>query len=260
MERTQKILLGTFIILLGFFVFELLYYLFPQAIPNVSQFIPRTPTSSPLIAESQEKEKLLSLIPKAKSANWSNAVNAIDYLKKTPIEKKCSFSSSCLILNNIGSTWWGDSSSSATLINSPFVVKVSLQNKDGLGGIVLYGRITEKPPWWKDIKSIFIGTSIEGKRLYSDSKNGTSEKPYLILDKFLNKPLNTLYIFFNQDGKNLIITDEAYETLAYLDVNRLTNNAFPNGLFPDKKLYVGFAVAPYTNALISDFSILSLVE
>lgn len=261
MFKSNRFLLYIFIVLLLVLLGETGYFFYYQLETK------NKPSQAPIITptvtiESQDLIKgeadLVGLISRVES-NKNLLINGIDYLEKENPSLQCSLDPFCVEIDNKESLWAQyDTRSHAININTPFLIKLLLKNKNGLAGISLNGRISlPTGPLWKNVFNIFIGLKDNGTRLYLDAQNGTSETAFVLLDKEVTN-IALLNIFFSKSGKYILITDEQYQTLAYLDINQITNNQFPNGLFPDGKIYLGAGVAPDSYLALMSFSIIPI--
>jgi len=247
MSRSSKILLGFFFVLLIVVFAEIGYYFFyQQKIRNKSLEISSITPSVKLGSQNEIKSEsdFVDLISKAKN-NQNTRIDGIAYLKKENPSLQCSSGPTCIEIDNRENFWSQyDALSTPINIDTSFLVRATLKVKSGLSGISLSGKINNSATsvWWKNISSIFIGLSDDGNRLYVDARNGTSADAFSLLDKEV-KNISTLNIFFDKDGKYILITDEKYQTLTYLDINQITNNQFPNGLFPEGRIYLGAGIA-----------------
>jgi len=252
MPNSNKLLLCIFIILLLILLGETGYFFYYQI---------RVKDQS---SQNQIKGKtdLINLISKANNKQ-SILVNGIvygtTYLEKDNPSLQCSYGPFCVEIDNKENIWSQyDAHSMAVNIDSPFFVKLSLKNKNGLSGISLNGRINSSTnQWWENISSVFIGLQDDGSRLYIDARNGTSADSFGLLDKEV-KNIVAFNIFFDKNGKYVLITDEKYQILTYLDINQITNNQFPDGLFPDGKIYLGAGVAPNSYLALTTFVIIPI--
>lgn len=141
-------------------------------------------------------------------------------------------------------------------ISGPFVVKMQMSGKNGPSGISLSGRLSKNDKiWWQGIKSIFFGIGKNGKRLYIDAKSNDPNS-VVLFDKTFDNTIEGIYIVFDKKGATFLVTDLKYNKIAFVNINRVTKNRFPFGLFPDGLLYIGYAVAPSSDLHIDDLSIL----
>ncbi|MCR4313615.1 MAG: hypothetical protein NUV58_05175 [Candidatus Roizmanbacteria bacterium] len=141
-------------------------------------------------------------------------------------------------------------------ISGPFVVRLNFSGNKETSGVSLNGRLSKSDEfWWQGIKNIFIGTGDNGKRLYIDAKSNGPD-PFLLFDQTFENKIEGIYVLFNEKGNLFLVTDLSYNKIAFIDLNEATNNKFPDELFPDKQLYIGYNIAPLSDLIIYDFSIL----
>ena len=105
--------------------------------------------------------------------------------------------------------------------------------------------------------SMGIGIGGDGKELYFDVRtNGTAPTP--LFDRVFDRKLEGIYLMFEESGKSFVVTDTEYNVITSINVNFFTKNSFPGGIFPDKQLFVGYGVAPGSNLIVNDVSVLPL--
>ncbi len=265
MGKMQRVLVVLFIFFLIVGIAELGYYLYLIFLPKSSTpaIQKETPVTTKIPANISSEEKyLLSLIPKAK-VRREEFYNGVDYLRQ-PGDKKCFLALNCLEIDNKENLWLdykNTSSSSAIPLNGPFLVRLSILGKNDIAGISLSGEINDSlSDWWKNIKIIFISLGNGNTRLYIDAKNGSSIEPIHILDKPLPVKISLLNLFFDKNGQHILITNENYEVLDFIDINELTGNQFPNGIFPNQQIYLGYGIAPKSYLGLLEFKIISLSD
>lgn len=172
--------------------------------------------------------------------------------------KDCVGEKYCFQLNNtVKEGWKNDIDNDFPVsISGSFVVKINISGGKDPSGISLNGRLSNiNKLWWQGIKDIFIGTGDNGKRLYIDAKSNGPD-PFLLFDQTFKNKIEGIYILFNEKGTLFLVTDLAYNKIVFIDLNKATNNKFPEGLFPDKQFYIGYNIAPLSDLKVYDFSIL----
>lgn len=260
MNRFQKLLLIFFFLLTITVLIELSYYLFIAQ--NISKPSPKanmiTSSVNPT-SFNKNSGSLNKYITELKTYSQT-PTNLLDRLQSL-IPFKCKITDNCFEYNNPDKSWLTRiATNSAVTVNEPFAIKVSQQNTGNLSGVLLYGRLQphDTDSWWKGIIALFIGVDYKNNLLYLDIKNGQSKKPITLLDKSYPPLSRVLYFIFDNNGKNILVTDEAYNQLATIDINQITNNMFPQGIFPDNKFYVGFSTNANSSIRIYNLSVMPL--
>jgi hypothetical protein len=206
----------------------------------------------------QTGEQLRKMVSDAQKKN-KNFISYGYFLKALMIGNKiCPDEINCFFSSNISEKEWksGLDKDFPITTSGPFIVKINFNGDQGPSGVNLNGQVSKNNGiWWKGSSNIFFGIGNEGKRLYIDAKNNSSE-PTLIFDKVFDKKLGGIYVMFDEAGKYFLVTDLTYNKLVYVDLNEVTKDRFPDGLFPNKEFYVGYSIAPQSNLVIYDFSIL----
>jgi len=129
--------------------------------------------------------------------------------------------------------------------DKPFSIRISANNKGDPSGLVL--NATPNPDglvWRAGNTSLFIGIGEAGRRIYIDVHGGVGNRVYTLLSRS-SLPHSSFYDIELRGRNTLIgIRDETGLQIAELDVNELTNNVFPYGLFPEGRYYLGYGVSP----------------
>lgn len=157
-------------------------------------------------------------------------------------------------LDNQGEKWsaYSDENFPVTF-NELVLVKLRFDSKTGPSGITFGGYAFKE----KERVEIFIGTGDDGKKLYIDAKNN-SETPFILFDSNFEKKLDGIYVLFNKKGNSFLVTDLLFNRIINININEETDNKFPKGLFPNDQFYIGYSIAPQTNLVVSDLSILPI--
>jgi len=270
MLNSQNILKGVFVILFIVFASEVFYIFYYQ--PSLSKKT-LTPTTTPtpvpavIVENNQSASESGNLVKEYlfnAQAKKQDFVSYYDLLKKLMVgsKDKC-LAKDCFELENTTEDWISDVDiDSPITITSPFLMRLNIVGNKAISGINLSGRVTEKNQyelWWNNPNSLFVSIGIGGggKQLYVDARSNGS-LPYELYSHNFDKFILGIYILFDQKGKYILITDLAYNKIAFIDINKVTGNKFPDGLFPDNKLYVGYGVPSKANLIIYDLSILSI--
>lgn len=247
MTSIQKFLLFFFLILLIITSGELIYFLFFTSGYTKKTEVTKKIVVSPTMPSLNDKQKLLSLVSAIKTSP-PNGIDAIPILNKLGNGDKCTMTGNCFVFNNSkNKTWYGKelvASNSAIPMNGPMLVTLALRNENDISGITLNGLVNSTNDiWWNGIRKIYIGVDPKGTTIVMDVFDGTSGIPVRIFSKTLLKPVPSFHIFFDEHGTHILVTDDAFNTVEFVNVNVLINNQ-PNGLFPNNQFYVGLSVAP----------------
>lgn len=266
MLRKSSIKVG-FIFLLIVVTIGQISYLFYQKLtePEFPQTQKKIRLTSPKANRSfdtkQGEKYLLNLIIQQTKQDWEDYTDGITILKSIEPDRTCYATTNCFEVINKGNGWHsGINKTSPLSVAGPFMVRLAVQNQNDAAGIVFQ----DKPSpifsnnWWRYINIIFIGLKDGGKGLYIDARDGSSPQAFVLVEKTLEKKVNMLNIFFDQAGQTILITDEEYKPIEYINLNKATNNRFPQGLFSEGKVYLGFGVAPESYLLITEFVIVPL--
>lgn len=157
-------------------------------------------------------------------------------------------------LDNQGEKWgaYSDENFPVTF-NELILIRLKFDSKVGPSGITFGGYAFKE----KEAINIFFGTGEDGKKLYIDAKNN-SETPFILYDGNFEKKLDGIYILFNKKGNSFLVTDLLFNRIININMNEETDNKFPKGLFPNDQFYIGYSIAPQTNLVVSDLSILPI--
>ncbi len=136
-----------------------------------------------------------------------------------------------------------------------FMMKLSVETQGGLSGIELIGRLAKSgEPWWKSPKML-VGYSDNGKIFYINIQDGITEKPIVLVDKKLEIANGSVNIFFENKGTILSVIDWEGQVIDRVDMNNISPDIFPNGIFPDDKIYLGYGISPNSSLVINQLLI-----
>jgi hypothetical protein len=276
MFKSQKIQLVVFIILLVIAVSELVYFFYYKPLISKSKLSP-TPAPYITIAAFKQPDKVndngaLSSITKIESGlkmdniitqaeaqgkkftSHLSILNGLDQaLDCTAPEGKC------FKIDNLKGAFWKANGDILFPIkySGPFIVKLKFNGTNGAAGVSLTGNLGSTDElWYKNLFQIFFGIGNNGKRLYIDAKSN-EPKSLILYDNTFDNKIDGIYVLYNEMGTAFLVTDLSYKEITYIDVNKATDNKFLNGIFPVNLFYVGYAVAPDSDLVVYDFSILN---
>lgn len=192
---------------------------------------------------------------------------SIYYLKnKNPGEYEYWFLRAWRMNESNASDYWSETAfidnEYAIPVNKPFTLHLEENYEENyfkeISGITLIGKINpDKKIWGKGNIKLFIGFSADKKKLYISAFDGKSGTPITLLYKEIKGFISSLVIRFNRNGKNLSISDEKNNLIVKIDVNSVSKNRFPQGLFPEGKLYLGYGIASHSALKIQKMLIVS---
>lgn len=272
MFNSQKFLLMVFIFLFVIVFSELFYFfyyqpfIFKKTLPTAQDFSFSVKSNNavglPFIFDkksaSQNGDQVKEIVSVAKK-NGRIFTSYTNFLKAVMVgNKNCLAEKKCFQLNNTTKKEWKNDTDKdfPITISGPFVMRLNYYGHKEPSGISIdMGIKKDDEYWWENVKNIFFGIGKDGRQLYIDAKNNSPD-PLLIYENTFDKKIEGIYILFNEIGTSFLITDLSYNKIAFIDINEVTNNKFPDGLFPDKNFYIGYAIAPLSNLVVYDFSIL----
>jgi hypothetical protein len=227
---------------------EIVYYFFlsPKASPNQTNIKERV---SPI------EEQKIKRLPEGTEAKSLNLVGNLLVTKRAKLED-----GALVIDNSDNGNFFGYTISpqKPVEIDSPFRLK--LKFKRGAGDnvqLTLYGRrVEEGKEWWEGIHAMFImdfDDKIYEQKMRIELRDGRSPDAWvLFLDKISRGDPFSIE-FLDPAGKNFIVVNKDGEVVLTVDVTKLDKYKFPNGLFPEKKLWPGLIVGPKAKLTINEF-------
>ncbi len=161
--------------------------------------------------------------------------------------------------DNANDTWYEqifDQPFQALPVERGLKIELSMESEGGLSAIELVGKFNNDNRMKWHGEKILVGFSGNGKVLYIDMYTGKSDNPVVLLNKTLEKKISLLNLFINETGNDIRITDASESNIANIDIRKITNDSFPDGIFPDKKVYLGYGISPHSSIRIEKFNIL----
>lgn len=136
-----------------------------------------------------------------------------------------------------------------------FKMKLTLETIGALSGIGLNGSFAKSgEPWWKSPK-ILVGYTDNGNELYINIQDGKTEKPIVLVNRHLEIKNDPVIIQLENKGTILSVINEKGQIIERVDMNQITRNLLPNGIFPDGNIYLGYGVSPQSSLIIKQLSL-----
>lgn len=157
-----------------------------------------------------------------------------------------------LVLNNAGYNGYYDYQGPPFALDSGLRITVKIQTSDHQFGSL---KFQDRPnvqsgDWWKGIRRLDLAT--DGFRLYLDVHDGTEEAGTVISLRIPDAQAVTL-TFPDPYGKFFTVSDQQGRQIQRVDVTSLSSS-LSQGLFPEKKVYIGCVASPHSQLTISSLS------
>ncbi len=250
-------LLSLIVAILG----ELTYLTLAVNRPRSSTIPTGQPEQNPPLSQQESQNPVTKFINQLKTSR--NYVDCLTILKKIQKGKRCDFGKDCVDFDNRNySLWHTDMEENEPVaISSPFAFRLTLTSENGMAGVFLNGTpLNHSQSWWKNIRSLFVGVDTHSGIIYIDVKNGSSPNPIVILNKKLNSLQTQFVLFSDLKGENFWLTDASFSLIYRFNLNQVTNQTFPGGMFPDQKIYIGYGTAGKTYLLINQLQYVPLIQ
>lgn len=263
MLNSQKFFVGLFVLLVFVFLSELVYIFYYQPMQSKKAVIPTQTIAvqkEPVKPVFVYDENLASLDGSLVKNFVLNAEkNKFDFISKVSLLNSLAKinnpqKESYFQLDNQSDKWsaYSDEVFPVTF-NELVLIKLKFDSKTGPSGITFGGYAFKE----KEDINIFFGTGEDGKKLYIDAKNN-SDIPFILYEGNFENKLDGIYILFNKKGNSFLVTDLFFERIISINMNKETDNKFPDGLFPNNQFYIGYSIAPQSNLVVFDLSILPI--
>lgn len=252
MFRRRGISVSIFVLLFITVLIELVYLFFyspnlrfnSKKIPFSSQIIEEADVIPSTILNISQVEQIVLDVKKNKISSTSY-LNELNSLIESPAGSKFQ-------LENKKNNWVARSlHTQPSVYENLILIKLLFNSKNGPSGITLNGY----SPQESATENIFFGIGEDGKKLYIDAKT-KSIAPTILYSRLLKKKLEGIYILFSKKGTSFLVTDLSFNKITYVDMKKITDKRFANGLFPRNYFYIGYALAPKSDLTVSEFSVL----
>ena len=148
-----------------------------------------------------------------------------------------------------------DTESGGILLSSPLLISIEATKVTGatFASIKLLGIPEHTDTWWKDITRLDIGYA-NGK-YYLGIRDGSTENYTTSIDLPLRSSQAIKILFDQPEGKSFQVLDGKGQVVKQVDLAKIPNLNLPDGLFPERKVYIGTSVSPKSSFTITGFKI-----
>jgi hypothetical protein len=145
-------------------------------------------------------------------------------------------------------------------IDSPFKILLSLNGEGGYTALTLSGRINmPKKEWWEGIHTMYIVAKQDG--ITFELRDGRSPNSLLNWTYNATIPGTTYYVeFLDPEGREFAFLNEEEKVLKDVDLSKVQDAKFPQGLFPDKQMWLGVLLKPGTKLQINQLTLIKSVK
>jgi len=149
----------------------------------------------------------------------------------------------------------GAQPTSPIILDSPIMLTVKMQVRNTtFGSVKLYGipSFPEKK-WWEGIRRMDV--AISSGSLVLGLRDGTTEGYKTSIKLPLNADQQISIIFKDAQGKTFTVLDQDQREVKVVDVTAISSLQMQNGLFPDKKMYLGASSSPKSTLTLNSISL-----
>ena len=134
-------------------------------------------------------------------------------------------------------------------------VKLSFKNEGKQAGVSFVGRFpAEGRERWNDRIGLNLFAEYDYLKIYLET--GDSKDQIELMSQKVPAESNgfhSIYLIFKDSGKTVKILSPQGTTIKELDLPKIYPPTLSQGLFPDKKFYLGLSLAPGSKLTISEF-------
>lgn len=250
-----------FIFLLFFIAYEVYIAFFNSQSPKMDNSSPaQTPLTNETITKQNEMvndaTKLQSHILELSQTTVPpmEPTNLLDIFKKGDSINKENY----VFFHNKDTALTNGFDSFPFKINGPFGIDINMYGEGDYVALTISGRLAEKgDDWWRGINKLVIA-SVNSQPMFTlvDGKSASSAANITFKDFTYQKPFKI--IFHDSQGKSFSLIDSAGKEIKKVDITKLEEIDLPNGLFPDKNLYLGNLIQPGSILILSDMTLYRL--
>lgn len=186
----------------------------------------------------------------------NGSFDGMSSIEKVASSSACNIELRCISIQNNTNNWYStDYHLDFFKLENPAIVKLSWKNNGGSAGISLIGRFAQSGKfWWQGRKSINIYDKFDTVEIYA--QDGIKKDPYQLMNDYVSSQDNgyvTIYILILDKGNKILLFTPSGKIIKGFDVNEITDNKFPEGLFPDNKIYFGVSISPKAELFLTEF-------
>lgn len=197
------------------------------------------------------------------SVPWSNRTNDLEAHLTINPDTSYNATDNVIVVDNSEHDYYNDYVIYLLKPFSGFRLTFQLQTSDGQYGSI---KLADKPnnpddpkiKWWSDIRRVDFATN-EGF-LQIVLRDGRTEDSATTIPLGIPKTKTITVNFLDAQGKVFSITDASGRKIRQIDVTKVSGVHFPNGLFPEKEIYIGRVVSPGSKLSIRSLSLESVPD
>lgn len=188
---------------------------------------------------------------------WVDAT--VDLESHLTINTYTSVDSKAIIVDNSENDFYNDLVPYTMRPYSAFQLTFQISTSDGQFGSI---KLADKPntddsQWWKNIRRVDFAT-YKGY-LQIDLRDGRAENSATTIRLGIRDAQVISVTFLDAQGKVFSISDQSGREVRRVDVRKVGLD-FPEGLFPDRTVYIGRVVSPHSKLTIQSLSLQWLPE
>jgi endo-1,4-beta-xylanase len=178
----------------------------------------------------------------------------IDLESHLTINPDASVLGKAIFVDNSKHDYYNDSVPYTLKPSSAFRLTFQISTSDNqFGSIKLADKPnSQDPQWWKDIRRVDFATY--NGYLQIDLRDGRTENSATTIKLGLQDTQAIAVTFLDAQGKVFSITDQSGREVRRVDVRKVGLD-LPDGLFPDKTIYIGRVVSPHSKLTIQSLSL-----
>lgn len=253
MDRSALVSKVVFAILIVVVLGQIGFYLYTNK--KISTAVNRIFVPSVKTPKLTDRQTILKVLDnKVPSLNFTDLSSYFFGAQTEP----CSITKNCFEYYNNKDEWHAYTYNDKPLPAVPtkenyFVIRVSMRAIPDGAGITLMPYPASALHY--DPQRIFIGLDNNNTLLTVEIKSDETGTAYTVIDEQFDVlfPITTLYIVLDRQGKYLAISDDLFIRFSkYIDIDAASGGAFPRGLFPEGKAYLGFGAGTHSYLFIPE--------
>lgn len=251
MDRSVLVSKVVFAVLIVVVLGQVAFYLYSNK--KVSTAVNKIFVPSIKTPKLTDRQRILKVLDEKVST--LNYVDLSGYFNEEQLEP-CNVTENCFEYYNPRDEWYAYTHNEKPLPAIPtkenyFVLRVTMRAIPDGAGITLMPYPASAIHY--DPQRIFIGLDNNNTLLTVEIKSDETDTAYTIIDEQFDTlfPITTLYIVLDRQGKYLAISDDLFTRVSkYIDIDAASGGAFPRGLFPEGKAYLGYGTGSHSYLFI----------